>query len=850
MKPEILNKFTTHLKNTLSEAAYLALELKNKYVNPEHLLYGLAESKGGIAYEILSRAGLQLDQLKEMIRLRNEASLTPSDFSLANLRFSLPAKKALEKAVVVANQYKHKYVGTEHLLYGLLELSDATLEQMLADNHIAIKETKTHLTMVLKQTTKFPDLTGFFDGSNRDFGDPAAAGGMPTPEPMGVGVKDKGGKTPALDFFATNLTTQKLQKDIDPVIGRKREIDRLIHILSRRTKNNPVLVGDPGVGKTAIVEGLAKLVVQGDVPDALANKKILALDLSLVVAGTIYRGEFESRLKQIIEEIKADPNIILFIDELHTIIGAGSASGSMDAANILKPALAKGQIRTIGATTLDEYRKVIESDPALERRFQPIIVDEPSPEEAVAILKGVRSNYERYHGVAITNEAIESAVQLSVRYMQDKFLPDKAIDLIDEAASKLKVTEHNSGLGKQVKMIENDIELLEDEKREAVGQEDFDRALVLKNQQQNLQEKIQRARDRSTDTEKLVGKITRKEVAEVISRITGVPLQELIQEEKQRLLHLEGLLKKRVIGQDEAVKMVADYIRRSRVGLSNPARPLGSFIFLGPSGVGKTELAKALADIVFEDPKALIRIDMSEFSESFNISKLIGAPAGYVGYKEGNKLTDAVRRKPYAVVLFDEIEKAHPDVFNLLLQILDDGHMTDASGKRVNFKNTIIVMTSNVGLQTLNAAAGMGFEIESQEEQKNLESRYEKIKGEVLQELERQFRPEFLNRVDKIIVFQPLNIKVVEKIVQLQIEELAARLAKEQLKIEVTPAARHRIAQQGYNPDQGARAVRRMIQETIENTLAEKLLNGSIKRGDRVRVDVKKDAFTIERATT
>ncbi|MBI4090387.1 MAG: ATP-dependent Clp protease ATP-binding subunit, partial [Candidatus Kerfeldbacteria bacterium] len=676
--PDIINKFTTHLKNTLQHAAALALELNNRFINPEHLLYGLAESKGGIAFEILNRAGFNINRLKSSIRERNDT--TASRLSISDLRFSLPAKRALEKAVLIASQYEHKYVGTEHLLWGILEINDTTIEKVVMEHNLNPKETKQHLQLVLRSTSKFPDISGFFEGV-RD--------SEPTVAPA---TRDRQ-KANALDFFATDLTNVTLQKKIDPVIGREREIERLIHILARRTKNNPVLIGDPGVGKTAIVEGLAKKIMKREVPDALLNKRILTLDLALVVAGTIYRGEFESRLKQIIDELKADPNIILFIDELHTIVGAGSASGSMDAANILKPALAKGTIRVIGATTLDEYKKHIEGDAALERRFQPIFVSEPSAEETVTILKGIRQNYEKYHRVSISDEALTAAVDLSERYIQDKFLPDKAIDLVDEAASKVKVEAKGTANGRKIRLLEDELQSVRAKKQQAVSHEDFDHALTLKTQEAMLETKLEKLRQREFRAlPPNVGAIGQREVAEVVARITGVPLTDVVKVERDRLLNLEKLLKEKIVGQDEAIHAIADAIRRSRAGLANPNRPIGSFIFLGPSGVGKTETAKEIARRVFGDENALIRIDMSEFGESFNVSKLIGAPAGYVGYREGNKFTDQVKHRPYSVVLFDEIEKAHPDVFNILLQVLEDGHLTDATGKRVNFKNTIIVM--------------------------------------------------------------------------------------------------------------------------------------------------------------
>ncbi len=844
LQPEILRKFTAHLQNALTFAADLTLELKNRYVNPEHLLFGLAETKGGVAFEILRKSGLKLDSLRDLISVRNEPVLKPGQaLSMVDLHFSLPAKRALEKAVLLATNYGHKYVGTEHLFAGLLEIGDPTLEQIMSENQINIKEAKRQLVLVLKNTSKFPDISGFFESGGQNRGPEEA---LVTPGAPARARPDS--KTPALDFFATDLTNKQVQSTIDPVIGRAREIERVIHILARRTKNNPVLIGDPGVGKTAIVEGLAKKIVREEVPEALLGKKLLALDLGLVVAGTMYRGEFESRLKQIIDEIKADPTIILFIDELHTIIGAGSASGSMDAANLLKPALAKGQIRTIGATTMEEYKKHIETDAALERRFQPVVVDEPTTAETMAILTGIKNNYEKFHHVQITDDAIEAAVTLSTRYIQDRFLPDKAIDLIDEAASKVKVAKGGTSAFKQLRQLEKELAQVHHLKHQAVQEEQFDQALDLKNQEVALRQKMVKLTERESKSPiNYVGTIGKKDIADVVSAMTGVPQGDLVKEERDRLLKLDELLQRRIIGQDEAIHIIADFIRRSRVGLANPNKPIASFIFLGPSGVGKTETVKEIARTVFEDEGALIRIDMSEFQEGFNISKLIGAPAGYVGYREGTKLTDAVKRKPYSVVLFDEIEKAHPDVFNLLLQVLDEGHLTDAVGKTINFKNTIVVMTSNLGIQSFNQAQSMGFEIRDQGKRQALEEQYEELKGVVLEDLRRTFRPEFLNRVDQTIVYRPLTLDSVEKIVELQLTEVQSRLSKQRIKIKMTAAARKKTAELGFSPEYGARAVRRIIQEQIENPLAGMLLNGQLKEGQTITVTVRQGKLALER---
>ncbi|MFH0951828.1 MAG: ATP-dependent Clp protease ATP-binding subunit [Patescibacteria group bacterium] len=839
MKSGILDKFTSHLKDALDRAGRFAIDLRSQSVNPEHMLYGLAESKGGIAYDVLNKAGVRPEMFRMAIRRRSE-HLTPTGNptgDLKNIKFSDTAKRAIEKSVLIAHRHKHKYIGTEHLLEGLLTIADITLNKILEEHNISSEDVKKQIKIVLKSTSRFPDLTGFFDTA-KDTNEIS----------FEETLQQKPSKNPALDFFARDLTDERAQKMIDPVVGRDEEIERLTHILSRRTKNNPVLIGDPGVGKTAIVEGLAKNIHEGKVPDVLADKRLLALDLSLIVAGTIYRGEFESRLKQIIEEIKEDPNIIVFIDELHNIMGAGAASGSMDAANILKPTLAKGDIRVIGATTLEEYRKHIESDAALERRFQPIIVDEPTPEETIKILQGIKKNYEVYHHIAITEEAIDEAVKLSVRYIQDKFLPDKAIDLIDEAASKKKVGLKPSPTARKIKQLEDKISNIQKVKRDYVLNEDFERAFTIKAQEQQLTDKLIELREKELSSDdKLRDKIIGEDIAALIAKITGVPITELIKAEKEQLLNLEEKMHENIKGQEEAIQSLADFIRRARVGLANQHRPIGSFLFLGPSGVGKTETAKVLANTVFNDKDALIRIDMSEFGESFNVSKLIGAPAGYVGYKEGNKLTDTVRRKPYSVVLFDEIEKAHPDVFNLLLQVLDDGVLTDAAGKKVNFKNTIIILTSNIGIENLNRVAGMGFSTDSADSQEKAEDEYQKIRDQVLEQLSKTFRPEFLNRLDKTLVFRPLTIKVMRLIVDRQLAELNDRLQTQSITLRMKPSVKNWLAEKGYSPDQGARGLQRLIQDKLENPLAKFLLDNNDTKDIIIDASLSKDTIQLKR---
>lgn len=817
---DIGNKFTTHLKKTLKDAI-LNARLKHKdAIEPSDLLQALVLQRGSVGAEVVWKSGYtrRSDEIPSK-QTRVETDVAPVDGVMDTpwTQFSEKTQNVLMKAAQMAFKMRHRYVGTEHLLSGLLESNIPDIQKFLRDHRVRTTEIQKHLQIVLKNTSKFPDLTRMFH---------EGAGGMPTPQQAGVDLATaQDEKGAALDFFATDMTDDVFQTNIDPVIGRADEIDRIIHILSRRTKNNPVLIGDPGVGKTAIVEGLAKRITTGDVPPILRNKRVLNLDLSLVVAGTMYRGEFEGRMKQIMEELDADPNIILFIDEMHTIVGAGSTSGSMDAANILKPALAKGSVSVIGATTFDEYRKHIESDPALERRFQPVIVDELSPEDTVDVLHGIKEYYERFHHVTIDESAIKAAVDFSTRYVQDKLLPDKAIDLLDEASSKLRVKQEIDPLTKTIENLEREIKKIGEDKLLAVEEERYQDALKIKQRERMMAEKLkQLLNERETRQQKSLGTISEPDIAEVISRITKIPLTEITAREKTALRHLDQELKGAIVGQDEAVESVASFIKRSRAGLSSVDRPTASFMFLGPSGVGKTELAKQLASTVYKDPKALIRIDMSEFSESFQASKLIGAPAGYVGYKEGGKLTESVKHRPYSVVLFDEVEKAHPEIFNLLLQILDDGHITDATGKQINFKNTIVIMTSNIGLEQLQESAKMGFGVEDASNNASSEQRYDEIKKSVLADLKDAFRPEFLNRIDQTIVFRPLSMDAIKQIVKLQLEDVTKMLAEQGVVIAFSPAVVSKIAESSYEPERGAREVRRVIQERVENIAADLLL--------------------------
>jgi len=844
--PDILDKFTSHLKNVLAKSYSLAVEMNSPGINPEHLLLSLLHQKGSIGGELLHKANISAEEVRRLLRLADELALEQGAAAGAgedNIpKLSPDAKRAIEKAVLTANTHEHKYVGTEHLLSGLLQIDSPAIDAILTEQDINPSGLREQVTAVLKSTSKFPEITETFEIGKAPAAKGKAAAEESRPEPK----KNRPArtKTPALDFFSIELTDPKLQETIDPVIARDKEIERMIQILCRRTKNNPVLLGEPGVGKTAIIEGLAKKILAGDVPDILTGKRILSLDLGLMLAGTIYRGEFEGRIKQIIDEVKNNPDIILFIDELHNITGAGSTSGSLDAANILKPALARGDLRCIGATTLAEFKKSIESDGALERRFQPIIVDPPSPEDTKRILQGLRANYENYHGVTITDEAIDAAVTLSDRYMTDRFLPDKAIDLIDEAAACVRVAKSGESGTKKLQALEEEIAKVTRKKQKAVTEENFIEALELKAKEKDLQKLAGQAKSLAKGKVKpIIGQIGRRDIAEVISRVTGVPLTNLLKEEKDRLLDLESVLRRRIVGQDEAVSAVAELVRRAKAGIADPKRPLASFLFLGPSGVGKTEMAKVLAETVFHDPEALVRIDMSEFAEGFNISKLIGAPAGYVGYKERTKLTDIIKRKPHSVVLFDEIEKAHDEVHNLLLQALEDGHITDATGRKINFKNSIIVMTSNVGAASLlTPDIGFGSHKEGEVTKEQVEENRERL----IKELEKSFRPEFLNRIDRVTVFRPLSKTDLEAIVGLQLLDLTGRVQRDYgVSLTVGPKTASFLAGKSWNPLYGARGVRRQIQDLVENPLARELLAETFRAGDKAAVNVKNDAIVI-----
>lgn len=812
--------FTEKANKALNLAIESAEEMRHNYVGTEHILYGLVKEGSGVAATALNECGVTEDALREKLESINGTmslvELTPDDFTPRT-------KRVLRAAVIISSKTGYTYVGTEHLLLAILSESDSYAVAFLEELGVSVER--------LAQAVS-KGMQGGADDGFGGFENESAPNGS-----------QKGGS--ALDKFGRDLTQAAKNGEIDPVIGREKEIQRVIQILSRRTKNNPVLIGEPGVGKTAVAEGLALEIAKGNVPEILKDKRVVSLDLTGMVAGAKYRGDFEERIKAAIDEVKKSKNTILFIDELHTIVGAGAAEGSADAANILKPSLARGDFQVIGATTLNEYRKYIEKDAALERRFQPVKVGEPTPEQAVQILKGLRDSYEAHHKVKITDEAINAAVTLSSRYIADRYLPDKAIDLIDEGASKVRLASLTSP--DNVKELEDEIADYEKEKASAINEQDFERAARLRDEQKELQTKLDDAKKKWQEQQKgNSGEVTAEDIAKIVSEWTGIPVVQLTKEESERLLNMENVLHERVIGQSEAVTAIAKAIRRGRVGLKDPKRPVGSFIFLGPTGVGKTELCKALAEAMFGDENAMFRLDMSEYMEKHTVSKLIGSPPGYVGFEEGGQLTEKVRRKPYSVVLFDEIEKAHPDVFNMLLQILEDGRLTDSQGRTVDFKNTIIIMTSNVGARLITEKqSSLGFNSENENAE---ESEKKDIKELVTGELRKVFRPEFLNRVDDIIVFNKLNKDEIKQIAVKMLKTLENRLDKMNIKISFTDNAVSEIADKGFDENYGARPLRRAIQNEIEDPLSEQMLEGKVKDGAVVTCDFADGQFTFTTA--
>ena len=806
----MFERFTDRARRVIVLAQEEARALQHNYIGTEHLLLGLIREGEGVAAKALEAKGVTLEdtrkQVEEMIGKGNAA---PN----GHIPFTPHAKQVLELSLREALQLGHSYIGTEHILLGLIREGEGVGTQVLIKMDVDLGE--------LRSTTI--DMIRGNAGGTDDKGDLANAGG----------VQDKHAQSGSaiLDQFGRNLTAEAAEGKLDPVIGRSTEIERVMVVLSRRTKNNPVLIGEPGVGKTAVVEGLAQKIVAGDVPETLRGKQVYSLDLGSMVAGSRYRGDFEERLKKVLKEIKTRGDIVLFIDEIHTIVGAGSADGALGASDMLKPMLARGELQTIGATTTDEYRKYIEKDAALERRFQPIQVAEPSIAETIEILKGLRARYENHHHVTITDGALQSAAELSSRYIQDRNLPDKAIDLIDEAGARLRIKRLTAP--PELKELDARVERIAKEKDQAIKDQEFEKAAELRDTQEKLEaerkEKEQAWREGESDVRMVVDEDA---IAQVISQSTGIPVFKLTQAESKKLLGMEAELHKRIIGQDEAVSALSRSIRRTRVGLKDPKRPAGSFIFAGPTGVGKTELAKTLAQFLFDDEDALIRVDMSEFSEKYAASRLFGAPPGYVGYEEGGELTEKVRRKPFSVVLFDEIEKAHPDIFNTLLQVLDDGHLTDGQGRKVDFKNTIIILTTNLGTRDIAKAANTGFNLGN-----NTETSYQRMKDQVSNELKQQFRPEFLNRLDDIIVFRQLTEPQVRQIVDLDVQQLNDRLFERHMELDLTDKAKDLLAQKGFDPLLGARPLRRVIQRDIEDAVSEKILMGELNDNERVIVD-------------
>ncbi|MGD8192807.1 ATP-dependent Clp protease ATP-binding subunit [Brevibacillus ginsengisoli] len=805
----MFGRFTERAQKVLALAQEEAVRLGHKDIGTEHVLLGLIREGEGIAAKALQALGLGLDKIQsEVESLIGRGAEQPS-----NINYTPRAKKVIELSMDEARKLGHTYVGTEHILLGLIREGEGVAARILNNLGVSLNKARQQVLQLL--------------GSSEM---------MASHQPSGNAVA---ANTPTLDSLARDLTAMAREGGLDPVIGRQKEIERVIQVLSRRTKNNPVLIGEPGVGKTAIAEGLAQKIVNNEIPETLREKRVMTLDMGTVVAGTKYRGEFEDRLKKIMDEIRQAGNIILFIDELHTLIGAGGAEGAIDASNILKPALARGELQCVGATTLDEYRKYIEKDAALERRFQPIQVNEPNVEDAIKILHGLRDRYEAHHRVKITDEAIDQAVRLSDRYITDRFLPDKAIDLVDEAASKVRLQSFT--VPPNLKELEARLEEVRKEKDAAVQSQEFEEAAALRDQEQKLREELETTKkDWKERQGKLNMEVTPEDIAHVVANWTGIPVVKLKEEETERLLKMEEILHDRVIGQDEAVKSISRAVRRARAGLKDPKRPIGSFIFLGPTGVGKTELARAVAEALFGDEDSMIRIDMSEYMEKHSTARLVGAPPGYVGYDEGGQLTEKVRRKPYSVILLDEIEKAHPDVFNILLQVLDDGRLTDSKGRTVDFRNTVVIMTSNVGANMIKKNTSLGFTTG------DTEKKYQDMKDKVMDELKRSFRPEFLNRIDEVIVFHSLEQEHIEQIVSLMTDELRKRLKEQNIDFQLTDEAKKILAKEGFDPAYGARPLRRAIQRNIEDRLSEELLKGTINKGDTVTIDAEDGKLIVK----
>ena len=797
------DRFTKRARRVLSLAQEEAQRLSHNYIGTEHLLLGLIREENSVAVKVLRELGVKPERVKDMVE-RTVGQGQRTMFS-PKLTLTPRTKRVIELAVDEARRMGHHYIGTEHLLLGLVREGEGVAVNVLRSMGVSLEKVRAQTGLLMAESPVYA-------GQRR---------------------KGKAQQTPLVDQLGTDLTAKAQEGKLDPVIGRQKEIERVIQILSRRTKNNPALIGDPGVGKTAIVEGLAQRIVACETPEPLLDKRVLMLDVGSLVAGTMYRGQFEERLKKVIEEIK-NTESILFIDELHMLVGAGAAGSSVDAANILKPALSRGELQCIGATTLDEYRKHIEGDAALERRFQPVFVDEPNVEETIDILLGVRERYEAHHNLRITDQAIEAAARLSARYISDRYLPDKAIDLIDEAASRVRMYKAPQALG--LKETFANLKAIQKEKEEAFNTQRYEDAVSLREKEEELETRLDQLR-LSWNTMTNGPQVTAEDIAEVVSMWTGIPLTRIAGEETERLLEMEDVLHKRVVSQDEAITAIAKSVRRARAGLKDPKRPIGSFIFLGPTGVGKTELAKALAEFMFGTEEALLQLDMSEFMERHTVSRLVGAPPGYIGYEEAGQLTEAIRRHPYSVVCFDEVEKAHPEAFNMLLQIMEDGHLSDAKGHKVDFRNTIIIMTSNIGAELISRQTSLGFAV-SRDEAKTQEEAYEKMKEKLLAELKRTFRPEFLNRVDGVMVFKALTKEEIKQIVDLELNKVRERLEEQHIELQVSEAAKAHLAQEGYDTHFGARPLKRVIQRLIEDPLSEGLLAGEFQESDTVLADL------------
>jgi ATP-dependent Clp protease ATP-binding subunit ClpC len=803
-----LDRFTQRARRVLTLAQEEAERMNHNYIGTEHLLLGLIREDSGVAGQVLRKLGVQPQRVIDLIqRITGPGRRT----SQSKIDLTPRTKRVIELAVDEAHKLGHHYIGTEHLLLGLARQGDGVAIDILRQLGVSPEQLRRETTKTIQEN-------------------PAYAGGEPEAEKQSEKKKDKS-KTPLVDQLATDLTAMAEQGKLDPVVGRQTEIERVIQILSRRTKNNPALIGEPGVGKTAIVEGLAQRIVNSETPEPLLNKRVLQLDVGSLVAGTMYRGQFEERLKRVIEELK-NSDSILFIDEVHMLVGAGAAGSAVDAANILKPALARGELQCIGATTLEEYRKHIESDAALERRFQPVLVEEPTVDETVDILRGVRSRYEEHHKLRISDEALDSAARLAARYVPDRFLPDKAIDLIDETSARVRMYKAPQAKGLQ-KMF-GELKTVQRDKEEALETRNYDVAADLRMREEELQEKLEQLRmGWQTDANPVM--VKPEDIAEVVGMWTGIPVSRIAGTESERLIQMEGALHGRIVGQEEAITTISKAVRRSRAGLKDPKRPIGSFIFLGPTGVGKTELTKALAEFLFGSEDALVQLDMSEFMERHTTARLVGAPPGYVGYEDAGQLTEAIRRRPYSIVVFDEIEKAHPEVFNMLLQIMEEGHLSDARGHKIDFRNALIIMTSNIGAEMIKRNTSLGF-TPKRDEAKEAEASYETMRAKLLEQLRKEFRPEFLNRLDGVIVFKSLSKDEIKQIVSLELDKVQARLGDHQIKLEATEAAKNYLAEQGYDPEFGARPLRRVIQNKIEDALSDGVLSGKFKPGDTVMI--------------